>query len=171
MIPFEAGGIVALVLLGFWIWALFDCISTDSSLCRNLPKGVWLIVVLLLPDLGSLAWLLLGRPEHAHWRPGSTDYSAPRRSVGIEDDPRYSPSAGVTDRKSAELDAELARWEASRRAKEPEPEANPSGHAQPDLDAWEQDLNRREAELRRRELEARQRELEERERGSGIDEA
>lgn len=168
MIPFEAGGVVALVLLGFWIWALFDCISTDSSLCRNLPKGVWLVVVLLLPDLGSLAWLLLGRPENAHWRPGSTGYAAPRRSVGFEDDPRYSPSAGVTDRKSAELDAELARWEASRRAEQPE--VNAGAAVRPDLDAWEQDLNRREAELRRRELEARQRELDRRERGTGSDE-
>ena len=152
MILFESGGVVALFLLLFWVWAIFDCISTDSALCRNLPKGVWLIIVLLLPDIGSLAWLLLGRPEKAHWRPGSTDYRAPRRAVGIEDDPRYSSPASVTDRKSAELDAELARWEAQKPA-EPEP----------DLDAWEAELNRREAELRRRELEMRQRELDRRE--------
>ena len=158
MILFESGGVVALVLLLFWVWAIFDCISTDSALCRNLPKGVWLIIVLLLPDIGSIAWLLLGRPEKAHWRPGSTDYRAPRRPVGIEDDPRYSAPASVTDRKSAELDAELARWEAQKPA-----------DAEPDLDEWEAELNRREAELRRRELELRQRELDRRE-GSVDDE-
>ena len=149
MIIFETGGLVAVVLILFWVWALLDCISTDSSLCRNLPKGVWLIIVLLLPDIGSLAWLLLGRPEKAHWRPGSTDYQAPRRPVGLEDDPRYSRPAIVTDRQSAELDAQLAKWE----AKKPDE----------DLDAWETELNRREAELRRRELELRQRELDRRE--------
>jgi hypothetical protein len=161
VILFETGGLVALVLILFWVWALLDCISTDSALCRNLPKGVWLIVVLLLPDIGSLAWLLLGRPEKAHWRPGSTDYRAPRRPLGIEDDPRYSGPASVTDRKSAELDAELARWE----AKKPEPAADPTAPdpAAPDLDAWETELNRREAELRRRELELRQLELDRRE--------
>ena len=47
------------------IWAIFDCISTDAALCRNLPKGVWLILVLILPDIGSIAWLLLGRPQNA----------------------------------------------------------------------------------------------------------
>ena len=119
-----------LVLRGFWIWALFDCIATDGALCRNLPKGVWLIVVLLLPDIGSLAWLLLGRPEKAHWRPGSTDYASPRRPVGLEDHPRYSAAAGVTERKSAELDAQLERWEADK-TKEREAE-----------------LERREADLR-----------------------
>jgi hypothetical protein len=149
VIIFETGGLVAVVLILFWVWALLDCISTDSSLCRNLPKGVWLIIVLLLPDIGSLAWLLLGRPEKAHWRPGSTDYQAPRRPVGLEDDPRYSRPAIVTDRQSAELDAQLAKWE----AKKPDE----------DLDAWETELNRREAELRRRELELRQRELDRRE--------
>jgi hypothetical protein len=156
VILFETGGLVALLLIGFWVWALLDCISTDSSLCRNLPKGVWLIVVLLLPDIGSLAWLLLGRPEKAHWRPGSTDYRAPRRAVGIEDDPRYSGPASVTDRRSAELDAELARWE----TKKPESSTDP---ATTELDAWETELNRREAELRRRELELRRRELDRRE--------
>jgi hypothetical protein len=151
MILFESGGVVALLLLGFWIWALLDCISTDAGLCRNLPKGVWLIVVLVLPDIGSLAWLLLGRPEKAHWRPGSTDYRAPRRPVGLEDHPRYSAAAGVTDRKSAELDAQLDRWEADKRE---------------ERDA---ELDRREAELRRRELELRERELEHRERNFNDD--
>ena len=39
----EGEGIVVLLLFLFWVWALFDCISTDAVLCRNLPKGVWLI--------------------------------------------------------------------------------------------------------------------------------
>ena len=146
MILFESGGVVALVLVLFWVWALLDCISTDAALCRNLPKGVWLVIVLLLPDIGSLLWLLLGRPERAHWRPGSTDYVKPRRTTGLEDDPRYLGPGSVTDRKSAELDAQLDLWESSRRA---------------ERDA---DLDRREAEIRRRELELRERELEKRER-------
>lgn len=148
MILFESGGLVAVLLLLFWIWALIDCISTDASICRNLPKGLWLVIVFVLPDIGSLLWLLLGRPERAHWKPGSTDYAKPRRPVGLEDHPRCSGSAEVTDRKSAELDAKLDQWEASKRA---------------ERDA---DLDRREAEVRRRELELRERELDQRERGS-----
>ena len=77
----------------FWIWALLDCIATDSAMCRNLPKPMWIILILILPDIGALVWLLLGRPERASWRPGSTDYAAPRRPVGLEDSPRYSALA------------------------------------------------------------------------------
>jgi hypothetical protein len=153
----EAEGLVALLLFGFWIWALLDCIATDSALCRNLPKGMWIILVLILPDVGALAWLLLGRPEKAHWRPGSTDYASPRRPLGIEDEPRYSSTPAITDRRSEELDRQLAQWEEERADG-----GKPAGS--PELEAWEIELNRREKELRQRELDLRQRELEKRER-------
>ena len=155
----------------FWIWALLDCIATDSAMCRNLPKPMWIILVLILPDIGALVWLLLGRPERASWRPGSTDYAAPRRPVGLEDSPRYSASPNISDRRSEELNLELERWEREQKeralptspspsATSPSPAAAP---AHPDLDAWQQQLDEREAEIRRRELEMRQRELDERE--------
>ena len=159
----DVDGLVALALLLFWVWALLDCIATDSSMCRNLPKFGWIIIVLLLPDIGSLAWLLLGRPEKAHWRPGSTDYAAPRRPVGVEDSPRYSPDPIVSDRRSRELDRELERWEREQRGASPTPTPAIGGPADPDLDEWQRQLDEREAELRRRELEIRQRELDQRE--------
>ena len=104
----DAEGLVAVALFLFWIWALLDCIATDSALCRNLPKPMWIILVLILPDIGALIWLLLGRPEKADWRPGSADYAAPRRPVGVEDSPRYPTNPSVTDRRSEELDKRLS---------------------------------------------------------------
>jgi len=108
-----AEGFLFFVLFLFWIWALFDCISTDAAQCRNLPKIVWLILVIFLPDIGALAWLLLGRPERAASRPGRTDYSSrpAARPVAVEDQPRYTTSPAVTDRRSAELDRQLEEWE------------------------------------------------------------
>jgi hypothetical protein len=37
-------------------------ITTPDGSCRNLPKLAWLLIVVLLADLGSLAWLVAGRP-------------------------------------------------------------------------------------------------------------
>lgn len=161
---FEVEGIVAIVVLVLWIWALVDCITTDSKMCRNLPKGAWLIIVLLFFDLGAILWVLLGRPANKHWRPslGPTDYSAPRRPLGAED--RTGFSGDVSDRRSAELDRRLEAWEAQQPAAIAPPEPGPPGAGNgEELDAWEADLARREAELRRRELELRQRDLEARE--------
>jgi len=162
----DVEGLAAVALFLFWIWALLDCIATDSSMCRNLPKPVWIILVLILPDIGALAWLLLGRPEKASWRPGSTDYSAPRQPVGLEDSPRYSATPSITDRRSAELDQELDHWQREQEAKAAATgpsDAAPTAASRPELDAWEAKLDEREAELRRRELEVRQRELDQHE--------
>jgi Phospholipase_D-nuclease N-terminal len=61
MIMFDGG--VGLLLLGLWVFCLIDVITTDPALCRNLPKGAWLLLVLMLPDIGSIVWLIAGRPQ------------------------------------------------------------------------------------------------------------
>jgi len=74
-VQFDA--LLALVALGLWLFALFDVITTDSSLCRNLPKLLWVLLVVVLFDIGAVAWLLLGRPQRAGAQLGTTQ---PRRA-------------------------------------------------------------------------------------------
>ena len=117
------GGLVGILLVALWVYCIFDVISTDESLMRNMPKILWLVVVILLPTVGGVAWLLLGRPIGAGLRPGdTTPYRPPRpaprpapRSLAPDDDPTFL----------ARLDEETRR-----------------------LRAWEDDLKRREDELR-----------------------
>lgn len=159
---FEIGGVVGFLLLALWIWALVDCISSDPAMIRNLPKFGWLVIVILLLDIGAVLWLLLGRPLNKHWRPtvyGETETSS-RRPPGVDDGTRYAPE--VTDRRSAELDRRLAAWE-QRRALEAG-DAAPGPPQDDELAARADELDQREAELRRRELELRARELDARER-------
>jgi hypothetical protein len=54
-------GATGLVLFALWIFCLIDVITTDEALCRNLPKGVWVLVVLVLFDVGAIIWLVAGR--------------------------------------------------------------------------------------------------------------
>lgn len=54
-------GLGTLLLLGLWIFCIIDVITTGDAEVRNLPKAVWLLIVILLFDLGSLAWLIAGR--------------------------------------------------------------------------------------------------------------
>jgi len=56
-------GIPLLLLVLLWLYCLFDAIGSDSSRVRNLPKVAWVFIVLLIPDIGSLAWLIAGRPR------------------------------------------------------------------------------------------------------------
>ena len=125
------GGVFGLVLLGFWLWAIFDVISTDEAMVRNLPKFAWLMLVIFLSSIGAVAWLLLGRPENAGFRPGDT--SPRQRFSGPEDGPSWAVEDARRAR-YAELDEELDRRLEEKRLAE-----------------WEAELRRRESELRQRE--------------------
>jgi hypothetical protein len=71
-----------LALLGAWVWCTFDVIRTEAERVRYLHKLVWLAFVVLVPSLGALAWLFLGRPQPL----GSRLISPPRPSSAAPDD-------------------------------------------------------------------------------------
>lgn len=108
---------VFFALFALWLFALVDCITTPGPLCRNLPKLLWVVIVVLLSTVGAVLWLVAGRPRR-RVRPGPADYAQPRRPIAVEDSPRYSATAGVTDRRSAELDRQIDEWEARQRERD-----------------------------------------------------
>ena len=113
-------GVVGLALLVLWIFCILDVISTEEALCRSLPKYLWLFIVIILPDVGSIAWLLLGRPVGAGFRLGSQIgvYRPQKRAIGPEDSPDFLASM---ERKRLEGWAqELRRREEELRRKENE---------------------------------------------------
>jgi hypothetical protein len=57
------GGLFFLASLIFWLWALFDSLTTQPSRVRSLPKLLWVVLVLLLFEVGALAWVVFGRPR------------------------------------------------------------------------------------------------------------
>jgi hypothetical protein len=104
-------GFVPLVLLALWAYCIFDVIASDETLIRNLPKGLWLVIVIFLPDIGSLAWLALGRPLYAGWRPGDTSTRKPPRQVlGPEDRANFPVREDPEER--------LRAWEENLRRRE-----------------------------------------------------
>jgi hypothetical protein len=84
--------IATVVLLAY---ALVDVIATDTQLIRNLPKFIWVFVVILVPIVGPMSWLVLGRPRGGSLLPGTTarDSVAPqhdrRRPLAPDDDPEF----------------------------------------------------------------------------------
>ena len=54
-------GVVGLFFMALWIFCIVDVITTREGACRNLPKIAWLLIVLVLADVGSIAWLIAGR--------------------------------------------------------------------------------------------------------------
>jgi hypothetical protein len=72
----------ALLSLGLLVFALVELTVTPGTAVRTLPKPLW-YVVLVLPLVGPLAWLLLGRPRR---RDRSAPSAPPARPVAPDDD-------------------------------------------------------------------------------------
>jgi hypothetical protein len=60
MLLFNGG--LALIFFAVWVFCIIDVITTPEGRCRNLPKLAWLLIVILLVDVGAIVWLLAGRP-------------------------------------------------------------------------------------------------------------
>lgn len=86
-------GIVGFLVLGLWILCLIDAITTDEGSVRNLGKVMWIVLIVFLPFVGSIAWLLAGRPAPARDMPYKGNYGP---VVSDRERPRH-PSSNPAD--------------------------------------------------------------------------
>jgi hypothetical protein len=88
MIRFEL--LSGLVVLGLWIFCLVEVIGSDEGAIRNLPKVLWLLIVLFFPLAGSVAWLVAGRPvtapvaRYERRAPDFPEYDRPGRAAATD---------------------------------------------------------------------------------------
>ncbi|HYZ92937.1 MAG TPA: PLD nuclease N-terminal domain-containing protein [Actinomycetota bacterium] len=123
-------GLVFVAAIGIWFYCIYDVIRTDAAAIQHLHKVVWLAFVLLVPTVGALAWLFLGRPE-----PIGSRLFEPRHPAGRapDDSPEFLASLSdeikrrrraeeirAQDEDSAAIDEEIRRLEEElkRRAEE-----------------------------------------------------
>lgn len=74
MIRLEA--FFAVVTLALVLYCVVDVLTSDEYAVRNLPRLGWLLLVLVFPFVGSVAWLVAGRPRTAS-RPAPGERAVP----------------------------------------------------------------------------------------------
>lgn len=100
--------IIGFIELALLIYCLVDVISIYESRIKTLNKIAWVFIIILLPILGPILWLTLGKERREVNRP-----VAPSRSkapVGPDDDPMFLRNAGRYEDQEArirQLEAEL----------------------------------------------------------------
>ena len=97
-------GLGLLLMVG----ALIDIIRAESWAIRHLDKSIWIIIVILLPLIGSVLWFAIGRDYGQSIDLGS--FGDPRRreaSASGEGD----AGEGTTERELAALEREIERHE------------------------------------------------------------
>ncbi|MFT5201957.1 MAG: hypothetical protein ACI9C1_001339 [Candidatus Aldehydirespiratoraceae bacterium] len=122
-------------MFAVWIFAVLDVIQTDEILTRNLPKMAWLFIVILIPSVGAIAWLAVGRPIGAGLYAG-TARASPNRSWQQERGFEPRRPRGAEDR---------ADWKASTRPSAPDAESEAARERR--LMGWEAEVERRERDL------------------------
>ena len=90
--------------VGVIIYSLIECAQTEKYKVRSLPKGAWILVILLLPVIGAVLWLFFGRPKKEE--PGTQ----PQRGRGPDDDPQFLRNLEERRRQQAH-ERRLQEWE------------------------------------------------------------
>ncbi len=126
------------LLLAFWAYCIFDVIRTPDGNTENLPKIIWLLIVIFLNFVGGLAWLLLGRPRHSD-HPSRFDI---RSAIRRDAPPPVAPAAPAAAPPIRDDDYQRKRDEAIRRY---------NAEREQELKRHEEEMERRARELRQRE--------------------
>ena len=82
MIKLEA--FLVLASLALTLYAFIDCAIRDETQIQKLPKWGWLLVILFISSLGSIAYLVIGRSRGPKGPRGPK-----RRILPPDDDPDF----------------------------------------------------------------------------------
>lgn len=102
--------------------ALIDIITRDSLLVRHLPKVTWVILVIIVPVVGSIVWFAVGHD----WgeRREAIPFGDPRRQDAaverLRTDYVVDAAAVEAELRIAEKQARIRRLEAELQAKRDE---------------------------------------------------
>src|SRR5699024_9130822 len=56
-----ARGIIAVLSIALTVFALADCVQTEDEKIKGLPKWAWIVLIVLIPWVGPITWLFVGR--------------------------------------------------------------------------------------------------------------
>ena len=126
------GLVFSILVLVLMIGALIDIITRRDDQVKHLPKMVWIIIVILLPLIGSALWFALGREYGEGGVPLPRMRRAERPAAPTTTVARPAPPVDVrsTEQQIADLDREIEEWrlreEIEKRRRERGDDALPS---------------------------------------------
>jgi hypothetical protein len=116
--------VLSLLLIVLTIIALIDVVRQPEPVVRNLPKIVWVLLIVFIPLIGVALWFLLGKdwstsriklPERRGWKQSRTSGSW---GQGRGSSSTATPSPSQPDRAVSSTEEQLAALEREIQAAE-----------------------------------------------------
>lgn len=101
----------SLLVIALMVGAMVDIIRRDDAQVRYLPKMAWVIIVILLPLIGSLLWFAIGR-EYSEAGLRIPRMRPAARPAARRPEPLPTPPVDTrsTEQQIADLDREIEEW-------------------------------------------------------------
>ena len=110
---------LSLIVVAAMIFAIVDIILRDNWQVKHMPKAVWLILVILLPLVGTILWFAIGReyprreaPVRPQFAPWASQPSPPPAREHLSTEQQLA--ALEREIEEERLRAEIARRRAER---------------------------------------------------------
>lgn len=118
--------LLGVATFALWVFCLVDAIGAPADRIRNLPKVGWILLILFFPFIGSIAWLVAGRPEDRVSRrspyeretPHFPEYDRPGRAAATDPEKDDEFLRQVRERAEAQRKAYEAQRKREREAGE-----------------------------------------------------
>ena len=102
-----------IVAVALAVYAVIDCVQTDPAEIRGPRRPVWIVMILLLPIVGPVAWLIARRRGRRGFPPRRRRGSTP--PVAPDDNPEFLRQLRSIDEQHERM---LSEWEAELRRRE-----------------------------------------------------
>jgi hypothetical protein len=138
------------------IFALADCVQSEDEEVRGIPRWAWIILIVLIPWVGPLTWLFVGKDRKwkeraSEWSTAADPAGGTRRQAPGTSPHGYAGTSAPDDDLEflRRLDADIRR-EKREREQQQGPDGDTSGdtgdrdtygHVMPDSDADDSDLD------------------------------
>ncbi|WP_293696750.1 PLDc N-terminal domain-containing protein [uncultured Agrococcus sp.] len=118
-----AGILIAVVLL---IYSLIDLTVTEDARIRRLNRVLWIVIIVVIPIFGPLAWVLIGKGPRSMGTVVAKDDEPSESESRISDE--------EADRRIREIEEQLEALEAEEAQEAAEREAQESDEAEEEHD-------------------------------------
>lgn len=74
--------LAVIIPLAMAVYAIVECVQSEDEERAGMHKGIWIVLIVIFPLLGSIAWFVVSRTVRARSAGGQDPGNGARRTIG-----------------------------------------------------------------------------------------